>query len=29
MVNLKDIFPLGIGTFRIDLTQKDDSMCFN
>lgn len=26
MVNLKDIFPLGIGTFRIDLTQKDDSM---
>lgn len=26
MINLKDIFPLGIGTFRIDLTQKEDSM---
>ena len=26
MVNLKDIFPLGIGTFRIDLTQKEASM---
>lgn len=26
MINLKDIFPLGIGTFRIDLTQKEASM---
>lgn len=26
MINLKDIFPLGIGTFRIDLTQKESSM---
>ncbi len=26
MINLKDIFPLGIGTFRIDLTQKKSSM---
>lgn len=26
MLNLKDIFPLGIGTFRIDLTQKEASM---
>lgn len=26
MLGLKDIFPLGIGTFRIDLTQKEDSM---
>jgi len=26
MINLKDIFPLGIGTFRIDLTQKETSM---
>lgn len=26
MVNLKDIYALGIGTFRIDLTQKDNSM---
>lgn len=26
MINLKNIFPLGIGTFRIDLTQKEDSM---
>lgn len=25
-MNLKDIFPLGIGTFRIDLTQKEASM---
>lgn len=26
MMNLKDIFPLGIGTFRIDLTQEESSM---
>lgn len=26
MINLKDIFPLGIGTFRIDLNQKETSM---
>lgn len=26
MINIKDIFPLGIGTFRIDLTQKEASM---
>lgn len=26
MINLNDIFPLGIGTFRIDLTQKEASM---
>ncbi len=26
MINLKNIFPLGIGTFRIDLTQKESSM---
>ena len=26
MINLKDIFPIGIGTFRIDLTQKETSM---
>lgn len=26
MINLKDIYPLGIGTFRIDLTQKEASM---
>ncbi len=26
MINLKDIFPVGIGTFRIDLTQKEASM---
>lgn len=26
MINLKDIFPLGIGTFRIDLNQRESSM---
>lgn len=26
MINLKEIFPLGIGTFRIDLNQKELSM---
>ena len=26
MINIKDIFPLGIGTFRIDLNQKEASM---
>jgi len=26
MIDLKDIFPLGIGTFRIDLAQKESSM---
>ena len=26
MINLKDIFPLGIGTFRIDLNEKETSM---
>lgn len=26
MINLEEIFPLGIGTFRIDLTQKEASM---
>lgn len=26
MINLKDIFPLGIGTFRIDLNEKEASM---
>lgn len=26
MINVKDIFPLGIGTFRIDLTHKETSM---
>ena len=26
MINLKDIFPLGIGTFRIDLNEKESSM---
>lgn len=26
MINLKDIFPIGIGTFRIDLTQKETRM---
>lgn len=26
MINLKDIFPLGIGTFRIDLAKKEASM---
>lgn len=26
MIKLEDIFPLGIGTFRIDLTQKESSM---
>lgn len=26
MINVKDIYPLGIGTFRIDLTQEEASM---
>ena len=26
MINVKDIYPLGIGTFRIDLSQKETSM---
>ena len=26
MEDIKEIYPLGIGTFRIDLTQKEDSM---
>ena len=26
MISLKDIYPVGIGTFRIDLTQKEASM---